>query len=135
MSLGAQDELIGLTVINQERSLILAVTEYGYGKKTVDEAYRRQTRGGKGVKTLQVTDKNGPLVALRSVNNDLDLLVVTDKGMVIRMAVDQISETGRATQGVRLIRLQDGHKVSSIALLPKSEIEEDGGELEEVAVA
>jgi DNA gyrase subunit A len=121
MSLGAKDELIGLTVINEERSLILAVTEYGYGKKTIDEAYRRQTRGGKGVKTLQVTDKNGPLVALRSVNNDLDLLVVTDKGMVIRMAVDQISETGRATQGVRLIRLQDGHKVSSIALLPKAD--------------
>jgi DNA gyrase subunit A len=135
MSLGAQDELIGLTVINQERSMILAVTEYGYGKKTVDEAYRRQTRGGKGVKTLQVTDKNGPLVALRSVNNDLDLLVVTDKGMVIRMAVDQISETGRATQGVRLIRLQDGHKVSSIALLPKSEIEEDGNEVEDIPVA
>jgi DNA gyrase subunit A len=121
MSLGAKDELIGLTVINEERSLILAVTEYGYGKKTIDEAYRRQTRGGKGVKTLQVTDKNGPLVALRSVNNDLDLLVVTDKGMVIRMAVNQISETGRATQGVRLIRLQEGHKVSSIALLPKAE--------------
>jgi DNA gyrase subunit A len=121
MSLGAKDELIGLTVINEERNLILAVTEYGYGKKTIDEAYRRQTRGGKGVKTLQVTDKNGPLVALRSVNNDLDLLVVTDKGMVIRMAVDQISETGRATQGVRLIRLQDGHKVSSIALLPKAD--------------
>ena len=121
MSLGPKDELIGLTVINEERSLILAVTEYGYGKKTIDEAYRRQTRGGKGVKTLQVTDKNGPLVALRSVNNDLDLLVVTDKGMVIRMAVDQISETGRATQGVRLIRLQEGHKVSSIALLPKAE--------------
>jgi DNA gyrase subunit A len=58
---------------------------------------------------------------LRSVNNDLDLLVVTDKGMVIRMAVNQISETGRATQGVRLIRLQEGHKVSSIALLPKAE--------------
>ncbi len=135
MSLGEKDELIGLTIINEERSLILAVTEYGYGKKTIDEAYRRQTRGGKGVKTLQVTDKNGPLVALRSVNNELDLLVVTDKGMVIRMAVDQISETGRATQGVRLIRLQDGHKVSSIALLPKSEMDEEGAEDLEVEVA
>lgn len=134
MSLGANDELIGLTVINNERNLILAVTEYGYGKKTIDEAYRRQTRGGKGVKTLQVTDKNGPLVALRSVNNDLDLLVVTDKGMVIRMAIDQISETGRATQGVRLIRLQEGHKVSSIALLPKSEVDEEGDEVEETPV-
>lgn len=134
MSLGPNDELIGLTVINKERNLILAVTEYGYGKKTIDEAYRRQTRGGKGVKTLQVTDKNGPLVALRSVNNELDLLVVTDKGMVIRMAIDQISETGRATQGVRLIRLQEGHKVSSIALLPKSEAE-DGDEVEETPVA
>ena len=135
MSLGEKDELIGLTIINEERSLILAVTEYGYGKKTIDEAYRRQTRGGKGVKTLQVTDKNGPLVALRSVNNELDLLVVTDKGMVIRMAVDQISETGRATQGVRLIRLQDRHKVSSIALLPKSEMDEEGAEDLEVEVA
>ena len=121
MSIGKQDRLIGLTVINQDRQLILAVTEHGYGKKTVHDAYRTQMRGGKGVKTLQVTDKNGPLVSLRSVSNDLDLLIVTDKGMVIRMAIDQISETGRATQGVRLIRLQDGHKVSSIALLPKAE--------------
>jgi DNA gyrase subunit A len=121
MSLGKADILIGLTVINQDRQLILAVTEQGYGKKTVHDAYRTQIRGGKGVKTLQVTEKNGPLVALRSVSNDLDLLIVTDKGMVIRMAVDQISETGRATQGVRLIRLQEGHKVSSIALLPKAE--------------
>lgn len=127
MNLGKLDSLIGLTVINLERQSILAVTEQGYGKKTVNDAYRTQTRGGKGVKTLQVTEKNGPLVALRSVHNDLDLLIVTDKGMVIRMAIDQISETGRATQGVRLIRLQEGHMVSSIALLPKAE------ELEELA--
>jgi DNA gyrase subunit A len=128
MSLGKTDVLIGLTVINQDRQSILAVTEQGYGKKTVNDAYRTQTRGGKGVKTLQVTEKNGPLVALRSVHNDLDLLIVTDKGMVIRMAIDQISETGRATQGVRLIRLQEGHTVSSIALLPKAEELEELGE-------
>jgi len=121
IKLDEQDEVIGLTIINEERNQILAVTQLGYGKRTDAEDYRCQTRGGKGVKTINVTDKNGSLQALRSVSDLDDLMVVTDKGMLIRMDVSQISQLGRATQGVRLIRLNDGHLVSSIAIVPKNE--------------
>ena len=121
IKLADHEEAIGLTIINEERNEILAVTQLGYGKRTNAEDYRRQTRGGKGVKTINVTDKNGPLQSLRSVSESDDLMVVTDKGMLIRMAVNQISQLGRATQGVRLIRLNEGHMVSTIAIVPKTE--------------
>ncbi|XMB67850.1 DNA gyrase subunit A [Mycoplasmatota bacterium zrk1] len=123
IKLGSKEEVIGITVINEERNEILVVTEYGYGKRTNVDEYRLQTRGGKGVKTLNVTEKNGNLVSLRSVSENDDLLIITDKGMIIRMDVGQISQTGRATQGVRLIRLNDEHSVSTIALVPQAEEE------------
>lgn len=121
ITIASPDEVIGCTIISEERNEILAVTKYGYGKRTHVEEYRCQIRGGKGVKTIQVTDKNGPLASLRSVTEQEDLMIVTDKGMVIRMAMDQISTIGRATQGVKLIKLQDGHLVSSLAVVPKSD--------------
>lgn len=121
IKLADDEEAIGLTIINEERNEILAVTQLGYGKRTKAEDYRCQTRGGKGVKTINITDKNGPLQSLRSVSTQDDLMVVTDKGMLIRMEVNQISQLGRATQGVRLIRLNEGHLVSTIAIVPKNE--------------
>ncbi len=124
------EEVIGLTVISDERTDILAVTQLGYGKRTHFDDYRRQTRGGKGVKTINVTEKNGMLQSLRSVSDSDDLMVVTDKGMMIRMEVSQISRLGRATQGVRLITLNEGHLVSSIAIVPKNE-ESDKANAEE----
>lgn len=122
-------EVIGLTVITEERNEVLAVTKLGYGKRTNVDEYRCQIRGGKGVKTINITDKNGPLASLRSVTPDEDLLIVSDKGMVIRMAMDQISTIGRATQGVKLIKLQEGHTVSSLAVVPRT-----NDELEEIEV-
>ena len=100
---------------------ILVVTEKGFGKITPIEDYRRQTRGGKGSKTLNVTEKNGKLPALRSVSNEEDLIITTNKGVVIRMHVEQISRSGRNTQGSRLMRLRDEQSVSTITIVPKDE--------------
>lgn len=123
------ESVIGVTVVTEERNEILAITANGYGKRTPIDEYRLQGRGGKGVKTINVTDKNGELVRLISVTPDEDLLVVSDKGIIIRVPIDQIAVTKRSTQGVRIINLVENHQVATIAILPKSEItEEDEGE-------
>lgn len=129
MRLKENDEVIGVATINDENDTILVVTKNGYGKRSKAELYRRQFRGGSGVKTLNVTDKNGPLVKLRSVSEEDDLLLLSNKGMMIRMPVIQISETGRATQGVRLMRMQDDQFIANIALV-KSEEEDESVELQ-----
>ncbi len=121
MDIGKNDEVVGVAIVSNDQEEILVITENGFGKRTVVEEYRKQIRGGKGVKTLNVTEKNGRLSTLRTVNDDLDLIVVSDKGVVIRTHVDQISQTKRATQGVRIIRLRPDHKVSTIALVPRQE--------------
>jgi len=100
---------------------VLVVTEKGYGKKTKLEEYRITNRGGKGVKTLNVTEKNGSIIAFRLVENDKDLMIITNEGIIIRIAVDQISTMSRVTQGVKLINLRDNQKVSSISIVEKSE--------------
>jgi DNA gyrase subunit A len=122
--LNEDDEVVGMTIVTDERNQILVVTENGYGKKTDAEEYRQQNRGGKGVKTLQITEKNGKLTKLRSVIGDEDLIITTNKGMIIRLPIEQIATSKRATQGVRLIKLNDGQKVATIAIVPKSD-EED----------
>lgn len=121
MDIGKNDEVVGVAIVSNDQEEILVITENGFGKRTIVEEYRKQIRGGKGVKTLNVTEKNGRLSTLRTVNDDLDLIVVSDKGVVIRTHVDQISQTKRATQGVRIIRLRPDHKVSTIALVPRQE--------------
>ncbi|OHE40831.1 MAG: DNA gyrase subunit A [Tenericutes bacterium GWE2_38_8] len=129
MSIGLKDEVVGVAIIENDQQEILVITENGFGKRTIVEEYRKQIRGGKGVKTLNVTEKNGKLSTLRTVSDDEDLIVVSDKGVVIRTHVDQISQTKRATQGVRIIRLRPDHKVSTIALVPRQEeVEEELGE-------
>ena len=100
---------------------VLVVTENGYGKKTAIDEYRITNRGGKGVKTLNITEKNGVITAFKTVTNDEDLIIITDEGIIIRLAVDTISEMSRVTQGVRLINLRDGQKVSSISIVEKEE--------------
>jgi len=125
-----KDEVIGFTVVSEEKNQILVVTENGYGKRTEQDEYRQQNRGGKGVKTLNITEKNGQLTKLRSVVGDEDLIITTTKGMIIRLPIEQIATSKRSTQGVRLIKLNDGHKVATIAVLPKS-LEEEM-DLEEV---
>lgn len=123
MDLPDGDEIIGMTTIKSDQEEILVVTEKGFGKRSLAEEYRLQTRGGKGVKALNVTEKNGNLRALRSVDESMDVIIVSDKGMVIRTHVEQISQTKRATQGVKLISLKDDHKVVTLAMVPHEDEE------------
>ena len=96
---------------------VLVVTENGYGKKTSIDEYRITNRGGKGVKTLNITDKNGSITSFKTVDSTKDLIIITNEGIIIRLTVDSISEMSRVTQGVKLINLKDGQKVSSISIV------------------
>ena len=105
--------------VGKDDDNLLIVTKFGYGKKTLINEYRMTKRGSKGVKALNVTDKNGEMIAHKIVNNDKDLLMITESGMAIRMGIDQISQLGRVTQGVKLINLKDNQYVSTISILDK----------------
>ena len=100
---------------------ILVITENGYGKKTKVEEYRMTHRGSKGVKALNVTDKNGNIVSFKAVNGIEDLIIITDSGMIIRLSLNQVSSTGRVAQGVRLINLKDEQKVSTVTIIEPAE--------------
>ena len=100
---------------------ILVVTEKGYGKKTDLEEYRMTHRGSKGVKALNVTEKNGNIVSFKTVHNNEDLMIITNSGIVIRLPLEQVSSTGRVAQGVKLINLKDEQRVSTIAIVEKEE--------------
>ena len=116
--------VVGMEVIyDPENQQMLVVTEKGYGKKTNVSEYRLTHRGSKGVKTLNVTEKNGNLVSIRSVTGEEDLLLITDKGTIIRLSLEQISTLKRATQGVRLINLKDNCTVATVATVVKEEEE------------
>ena len=99
----------------------MVVTEKGYGKKTPLEEYRLTHRGSKGVKTLNVTEKNGQIVAFKTISTNEDLVIITNSGIIIRLPLEQVSQTGRVAQGVRLINLKEEQMVSSIAILSKIE--------------
>ena len=120
---------VGCEIANEKQE-ILVVTENGYGKKTPLEEYRLTHRGSKGVKALNVTEKNGNIVSFKVVNGDEDLMIITDSGIIIRLSLDQVSKTGRVAQGVRLIHLKDNQKVSTLALIVKDEEEEDNNATE-----
>jgi len=121
MSLDEDDEIVGMTYICSNEEEILVVTENGYGKRSLANEYRLQNRGGKGVKALNITEKNGNLKALRSITEEQDVIIVSDKGMVIRIEANQISSTRRVTQGIRLINLKNNQKVATIAVVEKEE--------------
>ncbi|MGA0351689.1 MAG: DNA gyrase subunit A [Acholeplasmataceae bacterium] len=123
MDLPDEDKIVGVAFVSDEEEDILVITENGYGKRTKVSEYRRQHRGGKGVKTLQVTEKNGQLKTLANVSDDQDLIVVSDRGVVMRTEVSQIALSKRATQGVRIIRLRTDQSVSTIAIVPHQETE------------
>ncbi len=123
ISLSEDEIVIGVTSVTEDMNQILAITKLGYGKRTIVDEYRCQKRGGKGVKTINVTDKNGELAKLISVIGTEDLLVITDKGIIIRTPIDQISITKRATQGVKIINLLKEHVVSTVALVNSNEEE------------
>ena len=113
-------ECIGAEVTTEDDK-ILIVSKKGYGKQTNVCEYRTTKRGSKGVKALNITDKNGKLATFKIVNEDKDVIIVTDTGMIIRMPLDQISTLGRVTQGVKLINLKDNQQVSTMSLIDKTE--------------
>ena len=113
---------VGLEIASPDDQ-ILVVTENGYGKRTNIEEYRMTHRGSKGVKALNITDKNGNIVAFKLVKGEEDLMIITNSGMIIRLSVDQISTTGRVAQGVRLINLKENQQVSNIATIEKEKEE------------
>ena len=119
------DDLCVGTEISEPGKLLLVVTENGYGKKTSVDEYRETKRGSKGVKTLNITEKNGDIIGFKSTDNDKDLMIISDNGIIIRMDVNSISEMGRVTKGVKLINLKDESKVASISIVDKEESEDE----------
>ena len=118
------DNVVGMEVVDSDSAKVLIVTENGYGKKTNIGEFRLTHRGSKGVKALNITDKNGKMVTLQCVDDTNDIMIITDSGIIIRISLDQVSTLKRATQGVRLINLKDNQKVSSVTCISNSEEEE-----------
>ena len=118
------DYVVGAAILDENKE-VLVITENGYGKRTKASEYPVKGRGGKGIKTANITEKNGPLAGLTTVNGDEDILLITNKGVIIRFNVDSVSQTGRATLGVRLMRMEDGAKVVTKAVVEPEEVEEE----------
>src|SRR5690606_3940502 len=119
-----KDEVVGMIAVDNSETTVLVVSEKGYGKRTDIEDYRVTNRGGKGVKTINVTDKTGELVAIKGVTDEDDLMIINKSGIVIRIGVDTLRVMGRATQGVRLITLKDTDAIASITKVEREEEEE-----------
>ena len=118
-----KDEVIGMICINDFESDVLVVSENGYGKRSGIEDYRITNRGGKGVKTINVTEKTGQLIALKNVTDENDLMVVNKSGITIRISVSTLRQMGRATQGVRIIKLRDEDAIAAVAKVPAASVE------------
>lgn len=127
-----KDEVIGMICVNNVENNILVVSEKGYGKQSALEDYRITNRGGKGVKTMKVTDKTGELVSVLEVTNEEDLMIITKKGTLIRLSLESLRVMGRATQGVRLINLKGSDSIAAIAKVPAGINEDD--EIQAVAI-
>ena len=130
ITIDEDDEVVGMVCVEKgTKEDILVVSENGYGKRTDLEDYRITNRGGKGVKTLQITEKTGKLVAIKSVSDDNDLMIINRSGVTIRIPVSDIRIAGRATQGVKVINLRNNDAIASVVPVPKSEeAEEEGSE-------
>ena len=120
-----EDEVIGMVCINDASSDILVVSENGYGKRSAVDDYRVTNRGGKGVKTLQITEKTGQLISILNVTDENDLMIINKSGIAIRLAVDELRVMGRATQGVRLISLRGSDSIAAVCKVPKSDDEDE----------
>ena len=124
---GPKDEVVGIVTARQGEQDILVISENGFGKRSALEDYRITNRGGKGVKTINITDKTGDLIALKAVTDDDDLMIITQNGIAIRLAVRGVRVMGRNTQGVRLINLRDGDQIAAATQVPAN------GENEEIS--
>jgi DNA gyrase subunit A len=120
MDLSKEDYLVGMEVVEKE-GLILSIAENGYGKRTTLESYRLTARGGKGVINMKTTRKTGDVVAILSVMEDSDLMIVSQNGKIIRIESSTIRQVGRSTQGVRLVSLEEGDKVAAASVIPDAE--------------
>jgi DNA gyrase subunit A len=120
-----KDEVIGMICVNDMESSVLVVAENGYGKRSSIEEYRITNRGGKGVKTINITEKTGDLISLKNVTDEDDLMVINKSGITIRIGVDTLREMGRATQGVKIIRLREDDSIASVAKVSKFKDEEE----------
>ena len=127
---------MGLDVADSEsEDEVLVVTENGYGKRTPVSEYRLSNRGGKGIKTATITERNGNIVCITTVTGEEDLMVVTNAGVIIRLDVHDISQNGRAAQGVRLMKLGDGQFVSTVAKVKEDDNEENVDEAQQTTSA
>ena len=129
INIDEDDEVVGMVVYDPNAEdasahSVLVVSEHGYGKRSDFDEYRKTNRGGKGVKTLNITEKTGDLVALKNVTDENDLMIINKSGLTIRMAVSGIKVAGRATQGVRLINIKDGDAIAAVSVVNKSEEEQ-----------
>ena len=127
VNLRAGDHVVGASVISDDQE-VLVITEKGYGKRTLASEYATKSRGGKGMKTANITEKNGPLAGLMAVNGDEDLMIITNTGVIIRTNVANISQTGRATLGVKVMRLDKGAQIvtfTSVAAGNEKEVDEE----------
>lgn len=132
---GGEDAIVGMVALKDpEKETILVVSECGYGKRTTLDSYRITNRGGKGVKTMQITEKTGSLVDFRSVTDELDLMIINRSGVAIRMPMSSINVIGRATQGVKLINLSSrGDEIASVCIVASEEVEAEKALLKEGA--
>lgn len=128
ISLREDDDVVSMEIVDDSLQ-VLTVTSKGYGKRTPADEYRITNRGGKGIITCNLTDKNGHVVATKAINGEEDIMIITESGVLIRMPMESISETGRNTQGVRLIRLGDGEEVATVARVDSEKEEEEAAEL------
>ncbi|HEL2402534.1 TPA: DNA gyrase subunit A [Streptococcus suis] len=118
------DQLVGATMISDDQE-VLVLTEKGFGKRTPASEYPTKGRGGKGIKTLKVAEKNGSLAGLTTVSGDEDIMVITDTGVIIRTSVANISQTGRSTMGVKVMRLNDEAKIMTFALVDAADVKNE----------
>ncbi len=138
ITLGEEDEVVGMICVDpndeaQKSQTILVVSENGFGKKSELDDYRITSRGGKGVKTLNITEKTGNLIALKAVNEDNDLMIINKSGITIRLSVSDIRVAGRATQGVKLINIRENDSIAAVCVVNKSEEKTDEQPAEEPA--
>ena len=131
ISLSTDDEVVGMVVANgnEDPASLLTVCAHGYGKRTALTEYRSQHRGGKGLIDIKTSDRNGPVMAIAKVTDDDEVMITTNGGILIRTKVADMRLIGRNTQGVRLIRVEEGNSVSSLARMPEEEL---GGVVDEL---
>ena len=129
-----EDEVIGMVSVHNFEEEILVVSEKGYGKRSSIEDYRVTNRGGKGVKTISVTDKTGGLVAIKNVTDSDDLMIINKSGIAIRMSVEDLRVMGRATQGVRLINIKGNDSIAAVAKVMKDEDDLEESEILDIEV-